>query len=251
MKQPLEKAISSSRKGCIDDHDEIDKIFTKLIEMPMVQLGGAKYKYVLDQITSLLTCWEMPSDDTVISSITVGEFFGLVKELKDDPTVYLPAEIEISRRCYYAFLFGIEQQLQQSENCTVRLFRYFSINAFLHYAAQKTGCSKSKTNSFYRVFRRDVKHTMGLSIEDDTTIQEYMKKLFMFQRKSWMPNQPISDFEKEIRESYDEFSYLVFESAKLTFPEMFDTETIIRKYKDPVSEICNEPERNDEQWQIF
>ena len=153
MKQPLEKAISSSRKGCIDDHDEIDKIFTKLIEMPMVQLGGAKYKYVLNQITSLLTCWEMPSDDTVISSITVGEFLGLTKNLKDDPTVYLPAEIEISRRCYYAFLCDIEQQIQQSENCTVRLFRYFSINAFLHYAAQKTGCSNSKINSFYRAFK--------------------------------------------------------------------------------------------------
>ena len=251
MKQSLEKATASSQKGYIDSNDEIDKIFTKLIEMPMVQLGGAKYKYVLNQITSLLTCWEMPSDDTVISSITVGEFFGLVKELKDDPIIYSPEETELSRRCYYAFLFGIEQQLQNTENYTARLFRYFSINAFLHYAAQKAGCSNSKINSFYRVFRRDVKHTMGLSIEDDTTIQEYMKKLFMFQRRSWIPNQPIADFEKEILESYDEFSYLVFESAKLTFPKMFDTETIIRKYKDPVSEICNEPERNDEQWQIF
>lgn len=251
MKQSLEKATASSQKGYIDSNDEIDKIFTKLIEMPMVQLGGAKYKYVLNQITSLLTCWEMPSDDTVISSITVGEFFGLVKELKDDPIIYSPEETELSRRCYYAFLFGIEQQLQNSENCTARLFRYFSINAFLQYSVQKTGCSKSKINSFYRVFRRDVKHTMNFPIEDGTTIQQYMEKLLMHQRRSWIPNQPIADFEKEIQESYDEFAYLVFESAKLTFPKMFDSRSIIRKYKDPVSEICNAPERNDEQWQIF
>lgn len=254
MKRSIEQITASSQKGYIDDYDEIDHIFTKLIEKPMEKLGGIKHQVAILQIDSLMECWEITPNANIRSALSVGEYLGLVKALDDDPMVETEKLMELAKRCYYNFLSHLEIQLKQAEesNDTLRLLFSCSINDFLRYAAKKSGRSKGGITNFYRIFGRDVKSTMKTPIKENTTIREYMKKLLDFQRKQWIPNQPISEFEKEIRESYDEFAYLFLESAKLAFPDLFDTKAVLLKYKGISDEVNNDNdiERNDEQWQI-
>lgn len=246
MKQSLEKAIGSSHKGYIDGYNEIDRIFTKLLEMPMEQFGGIPQDSLVKRINALLDWWDITPTEKTRSALTVGEFFGLVKELEDDPS----EDTELDRRFCYLFILCLEEQLQKSENDTARLFRYFSINDFLRYAAKKAGRSKSGITNFYRIFKRDVKKTMGFTINEGTTIREYMKKLWEIQAQRWCPNKPISEFEEQIRDSYDEFAYLILESSKLAFPSLFDHKAIKLKYDGISCEKDDDKERNDEQWQI-
>lgn len=230
MKRSLEKATAASRKGYIDDHDEIDSIFTKLLAIPIEKLGGIDIRDTGSQIDFLLNCWYITSDENVRSELTTGEFLALIKGLNDEPILETPEEEELSQQCYYSLLSCLEDHLRLASNNTAQLFLCCGINDFLRYAAEKAGRSRIGITNFYRIFKRDVYNTMGFTITDSTTLREYAEKLLEFQCRRWIPNRPVSEFEREIRESYDEFAYLILESSKLAFPDMFDIKAITAKY---------------------
>lgn len=246
MKQPLEKAISSSQKGCIYDHDEIDKSFTRLLETPAVQLIGSDRNYTIQNIDSLFICWNIDPNEKMRSALTVGEFWGFAKGFQNDPSDDTPQMQAISLRCYYAFLYTIEEQLRCSKNTAVKLFRFCSLKSFYFYTLKKAG--RSAGESKFEQFKECLSQTMSFSVTDTTTIGEYLDRLYKFQCTCWLPSRLISDYENQIRGSYDAFAFLILDGTEQICPDMFDVQALKEKYKSIAFEYRSE--RNDEQWQI-
>lgn len=249
MKQSLEKAIESSRKGYIDGYDEIDRIFTGLLEMPMEQFGGVSYNEAIHRIDAMLKCWEITPNEMIRSALTAGDFFGFIQELKDDPIIYTPEETEICLRCYYSYLACLEEQLRYSENNTVKLFMSCSAKSFFMYTWEKPGCVGGEIH--FQRFKERVEETMSFSIDGRITIREYLKRLFEFQGKRWRPNQFISEFEKKIRDSYDEFAYFIFDGTEQIYPDMFDVEVLMEKYKHSILEKDNDTDERYKKSAMF
>lgn len=234
MKLTFEQATAYSQKGYIDDEKEIGEIFLKLLETPVVDIGGLKRRFIFDMIGTLLDCHDCNSDEKK-RDLTFSEFLAFTKKFDLDSKKAEKEYISLNKKCYYIFLCHTEDILRSGNNSTATFFKCIRVIDFIKYAEKNNKYRLVANDDYYKTFIRNVEDSINFKIEENTTIGEYLNELNRFQSVKWMPDCHPDIFGNQIQSSYDQMAYLLIECAMSVYPELFDFIY----------------ERNDEEWQIF
>ncbi len=221
MKLSFEQAMAYSRKGYIDEEKEIDRIYLKLIETPVIKLGGLNNDHISEVIRSLLKCYNCYSKEKQ-QSLTFGEYISFTKSFETEAEREEKELKELNLHCFYIYLNHAEDIIRLGENSTAKYFKHVSLISFLRYVAKKSRQKKPLDESCYNDFKLRAEKTTGLKIDESTTIGEYFNELNKFQNKKWLPHNVAVRFEEKMTESYNQAAHLLIECAENVCPYLFD-----------------------------
>ena len=100
-----------------------------------------------------------------------------------------------------------------------------TVKEYLDYLSSRAG-----STNIYEDFRQQVLKDTDFSISDDTTIKQFLDKIYSIQNQSWVPTTPIKEFEEDIRKCYEVLYCFFIAYFKDAVPEYFDLERFKGKY---------------------
>lgn len=225
----IESITKASRKGYIDDYDDIDKIVSRLATIPIEQLSNDCTNIILGVIRDFMEDNEMNPDRH--REITFGETLCIIGSFYScGAYTHLGMEWCMDTSMSVLCHIRIMMVSVQSANTTMRLFMSMAVSSYLEYLAMKMGQQGKSIKKLITRFKKSIKHHVDFDITETTTIKELLDKLDAYQRRCWIPRKPIKDFENEIRTSYDDLYCFLVGHFKEAFPEYFDLNNLKNKY---------------------
>lgn len=229
MGKSLDKAISTSLKGYIEDYDDIDEIMTRLLNVTADEFNCDKERrYMLNDILEI----SMETFDISTrrkGEVTYGDLLCLINGQKNESCIASDGR-ELCKEILRMYATNLKTILLWSEmsNTTIKLFLSVTVKGYLDYLAKRAGWKSG--NNLYRKLRSKSIHYLNKHIESDTTIRQFFDSVSRFQSLPWSPIHSIKDYEANIIRSYDDIVYLMIECFELGFPEVFDLNKIKDKY---------------------
>lgn len=208
MGTSLDTLIRNSLRGYIDDPEEIDKLFAKLLNKKVNQFIGSEKENTLHLLQDMMDDFDMTSDRN--TELTYADMLCLTDGILNSPG-YPVLEVETRMDYYQTTLHLIRALLMNSAKADpdVRLFMSVTVKGYFSYLARKSGADDP-----YKIFARNVCWNMDLTLSEDTTIGSYLDKLERSQSRRWLPCNSIIQFEQDIRSGFDDLSFLLIQHVK-------------------------------------
>lgn len=224
MDTSLDALMRNSLRGYIDDPEEIDELFTKLLNKKVSQFSGSEKENTLNLLRDLMDDFDMASDRN--SELTYADMLCLTDGILNSPS-YPILEVDTRIDFFQTTLHLIRVLLMTcaKTDLEVRLFMSVTVKAFFRYLAKKSGADDQ-----YKIFARNVCGNMDLTLTEDTTIGSYLDKLERFQSRRWLPCNSIIQFEQDIRSGFDDLSFLLIQHVKSAFPEYFSIYDLQKRF---------------------
>lgn len=224
MGTSLDKLICNSLRGYIDDPGEIDELFTKLLNRKVGEFSGSAKEGALNIAKDFMDDFQMASERC--AELTFADLLCLTNGILNSPGYPVP-EVDTRIDFFQTMLHLVRSLLMTSARTDpeVRLFMSVTVSSYVRYLAQKSG-----EDDRYKTFVRNVCENMGFTLSEDTTIGTYLEKLETFQSRRWLPCRPIIQFEKDIRNGFDDLSFLLIQHVKSAFPEYFDIFNLQKRF---------------------
>lgn len=233
MGTSLEKLIRNSLRGYIDDPGEIDELFTKLLNRKVGGFGGSAKEGALNITKDFMDIFQMASERC--AELTFADLLCLTNGILNSPGY--PVQEMDTRIDFFQTMLHIVRALLMTSAKTdpeVRLFMSVTVSGYFRYLAQKSG-----EDDQYKTFVRNVCENMGFTLSEDTTIGTYLEKLETFQSRRWLPCRPIIQFEQDIRNGFDDLSFLLINHVCKAFPQYFDMIGLKQRFPGTsTDEIC-------------
>lgn len=106
-----------------------------------------------------------------------------------------------------------------------------SEKGYFDHPAEKPGYDGVDLSNIYRRFRIELRRATSIVFDETTTIGSFLKDLKKIESKPWIPDLSISDYEKKMRDSYELLIDFMIDYFKKAYPEHFNIDNIIEKYK--------------------
>lgn len=242
----LEKAIEASVKGYIDDPDEISGIFTKLINMKADDFHCNLKDNLLEWNKILMEGYNVEVDRNK-HKVTYAETLCLTDNIRYEEDLNECSDEE--REMYVTrFTSNIRHLLKSASYSvrTVQLFMAITVKGYFDHLAEKMGYSGKGLSNLYRIFRVDLRRATGIVLDETTKIGTFFKELESLHSKAWIPDVPIGDYEKGMRDSYAILHDFMIGYFKEAYPECFDIDSIVEKYQPYVEHTAEIYEINND-----
>lgn len=233
MKQSFEKATEASEKGYFDDPDEISEIFTKLINMKADDFQCKLNNALLDLNKLLMEGYKVEIEQNR-HNVTYAETICMIDNIRYEED--LEGCSDEQREVYVTRTASDVRHILKSASesvITVKLFMAVTVKGYFDHLAEKLGYDGVGRSNIYRRFRVDLRRATRIVLDETTTIGSFLKDLEKIQSKPWIPDLSISDYEKKMRDSYELLIDFMITYFKKAYPEHFNINNIIEKYKLP------------------
>ena len=239
MGTSLDKLIRNSLRGYIDDPGEIDELFTKLLNKKVGEFSGSAKEGTLKSAKDFMDDFQMASERC--AELTYADLLCLTDGIltrPDYPIIDKDTRVDI----FQTMLHLIRSLLMTSAKTDpeVRLFMSVTVSGYFRYLAKKSGAEDP-----YNAFMMRVDMNMDYSLSEDTTIGTYLEKLERFQSRRWLPCRPIIQFEKDIRNGFDDLGFLLIKHVRKAFPEYFDIDKLNLRFPQTSPDECNYEEKGE------
>ena len=230
MKTTLENITRASRAGCINEYHAVRDIITKLAETKLSEFprGSA------DNVMKLMRLYFEDNEWDVekCSELTYGEVLGIIYsfpvckayKVVEDPKWGLNMRLTLLSHVRYMLLSA------QTKDSNLRLFKAVTIKGYLYFLSTRSNRSEMSTKRFFRDFKKSVRSHIGFTMNKKTTIELLLRQFDIYQRKCWMPNQPIEEFEESIKKSYEDLYCFFIRHFRYAFPRYFNIDKLKEKY---------------------
>lgn len=219
MTKSLQKITEASRKGYIENSDDIEKIMSKLTKLTPAELDPKGEFFILQNIGLFLEELSITVIDK--NAVCYGEFLGILEGFSLDPNGDDPELCLKIVKCNLINLMGAFRQ-NRSKNVTVKLFMAVTVKGYLDYLSLRAGRTGSGVHNLYRKFRIDFRRATGYTINEETTIETFLGEISRQLNIWWNIATPIEDYQKRIIGCHDALYTFFIDSFKLGFEEFFN-----------------------------
>lgn len=216
--------------GYINEYHSVGEIITKLAETKLSQFPYG----IADNVLKLMQIYMVDNDLDAerTSELTYGEVLGIIHSFPkcqayqdtDNPRWALDMRLVLLAYIRYMLVSA------QPNDSNLRLFKAVTVKGYLNCLILRSKHPMEAATHTFRAFKKSVKSHIGFTINKKTTIEHLLQQFDIFQRKCWMPDQPIEAFEKSIRNSYDDLYCFFIRYFRCAFPEYFDIGKLREKY---------------------
>lgn len=234
----IEKAVSSSLKGYIDDPEDIDEIISRLLIIRFKDLMPKENSNSPKVLGIMITDYGAAEEQ--LGNVSLAEMLCMINGVRNSP-VYPEIEGIARPNLCALFMSHLANVLMSAgrTNTTVHLFMFITVSSYFNFLGTKVGVGRQRAKNLFQNFRSRVRRNMEFTMEPDTTIGKLLKELTRFQQRQWNPCRRIKSFEKSIMNSFDHLYELLIKHFQKAYPECFDLDELRRKYavtdKDDVS----------------
>ncbi len=230
MQTTLENITRASRVGYINEYHSVGEIITKLAETKLSQFPRGSSDNLMKLMRFYMEDNEM--DVERCTELTYGEALGIIHSFPkckayweaDDPKWGLNMRLTLLAHIRYMLVSA------QMNDSNLRLFKAVTVKGYLNYLTIRAKRSDAVTSQLFKDFKKSVKGHIGFTVTKKTTIEQLLQQFDAFQRKCWMPNQSIEEFEVSIRKSYEDLYYFFIKHFRYAFPKYFNIDKLKEKY---------------------
>ena len=230
MQTTLENITRASRVGYINEYHAVREIVTKLAETKLSEFPCASTDNVMKLMRLYMEDNEMDAERC--SELTYGEVMGIIHSFPvckayremNDPKWCLNMRLTMLAHIRYMLVSA------QTNDSNLRLFKAVTIKGYLYYLSTRSKRSEVAAAKPFKAFKKSVKNHIGFAITKKTTIEQLLQQFDVFQRKCWMPNQSIEEFQVSIEKSYEDLYCFFLTYFRYAFPEYFNMDKLREKY---------------------
>ncbi len=230
MQTTLENITRASRVGYINEYHSVGEIITKLAETKLSQFPRGSADNVMKLMRFYMEDNEM--DVERCSELTYGEVLGIIHSFPkckayqeaDDPKWGLNMRLTLLAHIRYMLVSA------KTNDSNLRLFKAVTVKGYLNYLTIRAKRPEEVTAQSFKDFKKSVKGHIGFTVTKKTTIEQLLQQFDAFQRKCWMPNQSIEEFEASIQKSYNDLYCFFITQFRYAFPRYFYIDKLKEKY---------------------
>ncbi|MBQ4095306.1 MAG: hypothetical protein IJO91_03165 [Oscillospiraceae bacterium] len=230
MQTTLENITRASRVGYINEYHSVGEIITKLAETKLSQFPRGSADNLMKLMRFFMEDNELDAERC--AELTYGEALGFIHSFPNckayqeaaDPKWGLNMRLTLLAHIRYMLVYA------QANDSNLRLFKAVTVKGYLNCLILRSKRTIEASTNIFRAFKKNVKNHIGFTITKKTTVEELLQQFDAFQRKCWMPNQSIEEFEAGIRKSYEDLYYFFIKHFRYAFPRYFDIDKLKEKY---------------------
>ncbi len=230
MQTTLENITRASRVGYINEYHSVGEIITKLAETKLSQFPRGSADNVMKLMRLYMEDNEM--DVEKCSELTYGEVLGIIYSFPVCKTYWEADDAKWGLNMRLTLLAHIRYMLvsAQTNDSNLRLFKAVTVKGYMCYLAMRSKRPIEASTNIFRSFKKSVKGHIGFTVTKKTTIEQLLQQFDAFQRKCWMPNQPIEEFGVSIKKSYEDLYCFFITHFSYAFPRYFNIDKLKEKY---------------------
>lgn len=232
MGESLNRAISSSIKGYIDDYNDIDEIIDRLLNTTADYFNCENDgRSLLNKVTkTLMEFYDFPKERK--GELTYGEMLCIIDEQRKEPYTSSDGRVirEEASMMLAGYLINILLSAEKT-NATIKLFMSATVKGYLDYLDKKGSHSEgSRKHLFRRLYARTNRYLYE-PIDTLTTVKKFLNQMSKYQSQGWNPFNSITEYEEKMRFCYQDLIFFMLDCFKPAFPEVFDFSRITDKYE--------------------
>ena len=237
MNESLNKLLSASLNGYIDDPNEAERIASDLLSLTTVEIDPHEESCILQNLGIYLEMLEQTEIDK--ESVTCGEFIGILDSFTNEPDADNKEErLLVIKRTLYNLLGALRDN--SGKNDAIKLFKAVTVESLFEGMSRKAGKHGFEVFDLYRKLRYLCDVGADYNLNNKTTVSDFFDIAVRQLNKRWDILSPIEEYKKMILTVYEAIYCFFVENIKIGFPEYFNKiEFVEHKEDDEIDEASN------------
>lgn len=234
----IEEIEEKTRRGYINDLDEIRDIYERLLDLKMNEFDSEDNSPLLNRISGLFFLYDI--DEESYMDITLAEFIGLISGI--DKLDKLSDEEKKQKWMYLTLL----RRILINSNYEVDLVTLFMNCSVLNFTKSLTHSDNLEEKSREKQMRllvkmNHIRHISNANFDftfyGDTTVHDLIVATREYINSNWVPWKSIENYQKEIECAYEITYEILVSMPVLAMPERFNVKKILQTRKKKEEDI--------------